>query len=588
MINYNRAIAIIFFLSLFSLLFIFPNGASAEQYYCPSQGVYHNSLADCLGSGCSNGWCAPVGNVTTFNGYITYRNGTCNNINSATGSCSCPAGTGPELLAPWFGCSNGFNEPCFAFRCDSNSNGSYVDSRYCNAPNTLTGGCSCPAGSAGVVTGNGFYCSNPPNYEYCTYYDCQPHQTPGPTPTNGNCWGVGNHNTSYYTDPPFYLCDAGNPTSPAVGFSSWWDEDAWLWVCQGLDGGTNVACDAGYTAPFIPPITPTINFFPGSQDINLGNSATLNWSTINAQNGCVASLVSPASGGGSWSGSVGTSGPKSVTPTSGGIFNYTLTCTSSTNTNSSAVVTVRVNDGCAANTCIGGSCWNGYATVSGTKVCVGNGCAANTCIGSTCWNNLDWVNGTKVCVGNGCETSTCIGDTCWNNLAWVNGTQVCNVDNGCAANTCIGSTCWNSYQWVNGTKVCNVDNGCAANTCIGTQCNNSFAWVDGTLPCDNGCAADTCIGSTCDNSINPFTPGTKAPVYSYACESTTTASCDLATCGQTITTSVNECFQTPTNGCGSYLLVAESNCPDNRCDDDQETCKACPVKSGDWKEVAPQ
>ena len=82
------------------------------------------------------------------------------------------------------------------------------------------------------------------------------------------------------------------------------------------------------TAPPAP--TVTIGVSPAS--ITLGQSATLTWSTANAT-ACTAS--------GAWSGSEGTSGTMSVTPTAAGSFGYVLTCTGAGGSgNSTATLTV--------------------------------------------------------------------------------------------------------------------------------------------------------------------------------------------------------------------------------------------------------
>jgi hypothetical protein len=72
---------------------------------------------------------------------------------------------------------------------------------------------------------------------------------------------------------------------------------------------------AGVTVTAAPAPVVTIGAAPAS--ITLGQSATLTWSATNATS-CTAS--------GAWSGSEGTSGTKSVTPTAAGSSSYVLTC----------------------------------------------------------------------------------------------------------------------------------------------------------------------------------------------------------------------------------------------------------------------
>ena len=210
------------------------------------------------------------------------------------------------------------------------------------------------------------------------------------------------------------------------------------------------------------------------------------------------------------------------------------------------------------------SCPSG-GVLSGTTCITDNLCAANTCSNATCWNNLAWVTGTKNCnVDNLCAVSTCSTATCWNSYQWVAGTKICNVDNGCAANTCglplPAASCWNSYQWVSGTKDCRVDNGCAANTC---QASNSG------------------MPTTCDNGINPFTPGTKLPVFNDICMQTP-VTCTQADCGKTIPTQTTTCSRLDSTNCMNATACL-SSCPAPA----TQTCPSCPLETGVWKEVAP-
>src|ERR1700759_5489133 len=64
-----------------------------------------------------------------------------------------------------------------------------------------------------------------------------------------------------------------------------------------------------------PPLAPTVTFSVAPTTINLGQSATLTWSTTNA---------STCSASGGWTGTQGTSGTQSVTPTGAGNVTYTL------------------------------------------------------------------------------------------------------------------------------------------------------------------------------------------------------------------------------------------------------------------------
>src|SRR5450631_3458874 len=63
--------------------------------------------------------------------------------------------------------------------------------------------------------------------------------------------------------------------------------------------------------------TPTVLFVATPSSITVGGSATLTWSSANATS-CAAS--------GAWSGTKASSGTTSVTPTTGGVYTYTLIC----------------------------------------------------------------------------------------------------------------------------------------------------------------------------------------------------------------------------------------------------------------------
>ena len=250
------------------------------------------------------------------------------------------------------------------------------------------------------------------------------------------------------------------------------------------------------------------------------------------------------------------------------------------------------DNGCAANTCTGQTCWNNLAWVPGTKICADNSCAANTCTTNVCWNNLAWIAGTKLC-DNGCAANTCTTATCNNGIGIVQGTKIC--DNGCAAITCNTTTCWNNISWVTGTKIC-ADNSCAANICglplPAEICWNNLAWIPGTKDCriDNLCAASTCQTSnttppkptTCDNGINPLTPGTKSPIFNKLCSSAP-ITCTENDCGKTIPTTTNPtCIMDDATDCMIDTACA-TPCPAPA----NQTCPPCPLTINGWREVAP-
>jgi uncharacterized repeat protein (TIGR03803 family) len=77
-----------------------------------------------------------------------------------------------------------------------------------------------------------------------------------------------------------------------------------------------------------------VEFSVSTTAIAFGGSATLTWSSPTAAT-CTA--------GGAWSDTVGTSGTLTVTPTSVGIYNYTLTCTDAAGVARSASAALQVN-----------------------------------------------------------------------------------------------------------------------------------------------------------------------------------------------------------------------------------------------------
>jgi hypothetical protein len=88
--------------------------------------------------------------------------------------------------------------------------------------------------------------------------------------------------------------------------------------------------DVNTAFSLLPAAAPSISVSPAS--ITVGSSATLTWNAINTS-GCTAS--------GAWSGSQGSSGTQSVSPSAAGTDTYTLTCMGANGSvNSSAVLTV--------------------------------------------------------------------------------------------------------------------------------------------------------------------------------------------------------------------------------------------------------
>ena len=95
--------------------------------------------------------------------------------------------------------------------------------------------------------------------------------------------------------------------------------------CGGGGGG------GGSSEPPVPGATITLSI--SDNQIYLGSSATISWSTSNATS-CSAS--------GSWSGSKAISGSEIVTPETAGGKSYTLTCSNSAGTSTSRTVSTNV------------------------------------------------------------------------------------------------------------------------------------------------------------------------------------------------------------------------------------------------------
>jgi hypothetical protein len=96
--------------------------------------------------------------------------------------------------------------------------------------------------------------------------------------------------------------------------------------------------------PAVNPANPTVSLSVNDLDgkITLGQSTSLTWSSTNATT-VTAYSVSPATGGGSWSGSLAVpGGTKTITPTAKGTYTYTIRATGSGGTvYSTATLTVQ-------------------------------------------------------------------------------------------------------------------------------------------------------------------------------------------------------------------------------------------------------
>jgi hypothetical protein len=162
--------------------------------------------------------------------------------------------------------------------------------------------------------------------------------------------------------------------------------------------GTSTSTAASVTVTAVPAPVVTIGVLPAS--IILGQSATLTWSTSNAT-ACTAS--------GAWSGSEGTSGTQSVTPTATGSLGYVLTCTGtggSGNGTASLVVAAPL-----PTVTIGASPTS--ITLGKSSTLTWSSTNATSCTASNAWTGSEAVSGTlnetPTAAGSLSYVLTCIG-----------------------------------------------------------------------------------------------------------------------------------------------------------------------------------
>jgi hypothetical protein len=162
--------------------------------------------------------------------------------------------------------------------------------------------------------------------------------------------------------------------------------------------GASTSTAASVTVTAVPAPTVTIGVLPAN--ITLGQSATLTWSTTNATS-CTAS--------GAWSGSEGTSGTQSVTPTAAGSLGYVLTCTGtggSGNGTASLVVAAPL-----PTVTIGASPTS--ITLGQSSTLTWSSTNATSCTASNAWTGSEAVSGTlsetPTAAGSLSYVLTCMG-----------------------------------------------------------------------------------------------------------------------------------------------------------------------------------
>lgn len=229
-------------------------------------------------------------------------------------------------------------------------------------------------------------------------------------------------------------------------------------------------------------------------------------------------------------------------------------------------------NGCAANTCVGQTCFNGCINVPGTKRpdCSDSGshCSGTTYSSS---NGCGTCTGTKTCpvCGNG-KVET--GESCDNGSS--NGSCPSACSSSCTVNSCSGGgsiVCGNGIkegaeQCDNGSnngtcpKTCSTS--CKTNSCpvcgngvveSGEACDNGIS--NGACPktCSTSCTNNSCgSGIVCGNGIKEGTEQCDNGSSNGSCPNTCSASCTN-----------NSCVCTPNNsGCAADICIGGGSCWD--------------------------
>lgn len=327
-----------------------------------------------------------------------------------------------------------------------------------------------------------------------------------------------------------------------------------------------------------------INISSSVDSLVAGNPVTITWSSQNATWGCGSNF--------------GASG-SNLYPTTGGITNYYVTCYQGDGLgnyySATACVNIAVDNNCAASTCIPGtpsvptSCWNGLATVNGTKYCP-NSCAANTCTSGTCWDNYATVAGTKT-------TNECAAPVGFSFSRSADGAALTlnwNATPGATGyhlridNTADGfwpilatDTYLDNYVPISYSRA--VLPGVAYNAWIHSVGPSGYSQAAASLSILDNCAPRTCDNTNCWNGVASI-PGTKPSTYGPPVCTSTITDCSVDTCQQNITSKSYSCWQYDSTNCsGPIACDATANCPVN----ETTTCPLCPRSIIDWREVAP-
>jgi 6-phosphogluconolactonase (cycloisomerase 2 family) len=167
-------------------------------------------------------------------------------------------------------------------------------------------------------------------------------------------------------------------------------------TCTGSGGSANASATV---AVGVPP-APTVSISASPTGITLGGSSSVTWSSTNATS-CTAS--------GGWSGTLGTSGTQSITPTAVGTDSLTLTCTGAGGSeNASTSITVA-----APSPTVTISISPTTVTLGNTATVTWSSTNATACTATGAWTGTETTSGTATetptAVGNDTYTLTCTG-----------------------------------------------------------------------------------------------------------------------------------------------------------------------------------
>lgn len=230
-----------------------------------------------------------------------------------------------------------------------------------------------------------------------------------PVVVNGSCGSA--NGGSFASAPTAGLCSAGTATSVT-------GSGPWNWSCKGSGGGSTANCSANKTT------TCTVSSWsPATSTVCSGTSFTQtnNCGGSRSATGTKSCTCTPTS----WS-------PDPSTVCSGTAFTQTSNCSTTRSATGTKGCTCTPTTNCAPNTCVGSTCWNGCAWVSGTKPATysGHRCDYSNSVDCSSSANCGQINNqTAFCLAvNSCtgSTNTLSAAACTAaGVACVNKTETC-------------------------------------------------------------------------------------------------------------------------------------------------------------------